>query len=90
MEVIKIPFCFTKEGITLNKDMKATIEFNLPEESNEHLRTVQSGYAWSALHDIDYMLRNLLKHGDDRYKTVEELAHAIREEARYAINKIEE
>lgn len=70
--------------------MKATLEFQLPEESNEHLRAVQAGYAWSALHDIDYMLRNLLKHGDDRYKTVEELAHAIREEARYALDKIEE
>jgi hypothetical protein len=36
------------------------------------------------------MLRNLLKHGNDRYKTVEELATAIRIEARYALDKIEE
>ena len=70
--------------------MKATLEFNLPEDTQEHLRAVQSNHAWSALYDIDNMLRNLLKHGDDRYETVEELATAIRQEARYAIDKIEE
>jgi putative cell wall-binding protein len=32
----------------------------------------------------------LRKHGDDRYKTSEELATAIRQQARYAIDKIEE
>jgi phage-related protein len=36
------------------------------------------------------MLRNLLKHGDSRYKTIEELAQAIRTEARYALDKVEE
>jgi hypothetical protein len=35
--------------------MKATLEFNLPEERDEHLRAVQANYAWAALHDIDYM-----------------------------------
>jgi len=70
--------------------MKATLEFNLPEESNEHLRAIHVGEAWSTLYDIDNMLRNMLKYGDDRYKTVEELAQAIREEARYALDKIDE
>ena len=70
--------------------MKATIEFQLPEDQNEHIRAIHAGAAWSALYDIDYMLRNMLKHGDDRYKTVEELAHAIREEARYALDRIDE
>jgi hypothetical protein len=70
--------------------MKATLEFQLPEDQNEHLRAARAGAAWSALYDIDYMLRNLLKHGDDRYKTVEDLATAIREETRYALDKIEE
>lgn len=72
--------------------MKATLEFQLPEDNNEHIRAIHAGAAWSALHDIDYMLRNMLKHGDDPYRTmtVEELAHAIREEARYALDKIEE
>jgi plasmid stability protein len=70
--------------------MKAIFEYNLPEETNEHLRAVQANHAWSALHDIDHLLRNLLKHGDNRYETVEELATAIRQQARYALDKIEE
>jgi phosphoribosylformylglycinamidine (FGAM) synthase-like amidotransferase family enzyme len=70
--------------------MKATLEYNLPEDATDHLRAVQANHAWTALYDIDYMLRNLLKHGDGRYKTVEELATAIRSEARYALDKIEE
>lgn len=70
--------------------MKATLEYNLPEDTQEHLRAVQSNHAWSALYDIDDILRNLLKHGDDRYKTSEELARAIRIEARYALDRIEE
>jgi hypothetical protein len=70
--------------------MKAILEYNLPDDASDHLRAVQVNHAWVALYDIDSMLRNLLKHGDDRYKTVEELAQAIREEARYALDKIEE
>jgi aspartate aminotransferase-like enzyme len=70
--------------------MKATLEFNLPEDNNEHLRAIHSGEAWTALYEIDHMLRHILKYGDDRYKTVEELAHAIREEARYALDRIDE
>jgi len=70
--------------------MKATLEYNLPEDTQEHLRAVQANHAWCALYDIDNMLRNLLKYGGDNYKTVEQLAQAIRTEARYALDKIEE
>jgi plasmid stability protein len=70
--------------------MKATLEYNLPEDTQEHLRAVQANHAWSALYDIDSILRNLLKHGNENYKTVEELAQAIREETRHALDKIEE
>ena len=70
--------------------MKAKLEFDLPEDAHAHHRAVHSDDAWTALYEIDGLLRNLLKHGDDRYKTVEELAHAIREEARYALDKIDE
>ena len=70
--------------------MKATLEFNLPDDATDHLRAVQANHAWSALYDIDSMLRNLLKYGGDNYKTVEELAQAIRIEARYALDKIDE
>ena len=70
--------------------MKATLEFNLPDDASDHLRAVQANHAWNALYDIDNMLRNLLKYGDDRYKNVEELATAIRIEVRYALDKIDE
>lgn len=70
--------------------MKAILEYNLPEDTQEHLRAVQANDAWNALYDIDNMLRNLLKYGGDNYKTVEQLAQAIRTEARYALDKIEE
>lgn len=70
--------------------MKAILEYNLPEDTQEHLRAVQANHAWSALYDIDIILRNLLKYGNENYKTVEELAQAIREEARCALDKIEE
>ena len=70
--------------------MKATLEFNLPEDNNEHLRAVHSGEAWSTLYDIDNMLRNMLKYGNTEYKTVEELATAVRAVARETLNKIDE
>ena len=70
--------------------MKAILEFNLPDDNYEHIRAVHCNHAWSALYDIDSMLRNLLKHGNNDYKTVEQLAQAIRIEARYALDKIEE
>jgi hypothetical protein len=70
--------------------MKATLEFNLPEDHNEHLRAIHAGAAWVTLYEIDNTLRNLLKHGDYRYKTVEDLATAIREQARIALDKIDE
>ena len=70
--------------------MKAILEYNLPDDAGDHLRAVQANHAWVALYDIDSMLRNLLKYGNENYKTVEELAQAIREEARCALDKIEE
>lgn len=70
--------------------MKAILEYNLPEDAFDHLRAVQANDAWIALYEIDIMLRNLLKYGNENYKTVEELAQAIRTQARYALDKVEE
>lgn len=57
--------------------MKATIEFNLPDEQNDWTATVHANAAWSALQDIDEHCRSVLKHGHD-YKCVEALAERIR------------
>ena len=48
--------------------MKATLEFNLPEEHDEHLNALQ-GLSWQmALYEVDQHLRSIVKHGDDLHK----------------------
>ena len=45
--------------------MKAMLEFNLPEEANEHKQAVQ-GADWEyALFELDQHLRGLIKWGED-------------------------
>jgi hypothetical protein len=70
--------------------MKAILEFNLPDDNYEHMRAIHSNQAWHSLYEIDSICRNILKHGSDNYKTVEELAHAIRTEAGTALSQMEE
>ncbi|MBM3453522.1 MAG: hypothetical protein FJX80_00060 [Bacteroidetes bacterium] len=60
--------------------MKATLEFNLPEDNSEHLRAVNAGAAWSALHDIDTRLRSILKYGLDKDSSYEKELADIRSE----------
>ena len=44
--------------------MKATLEFNLPEEHDEHLNALQ-GLSWQmVLFEVDQELRSTVKHGD--------------------------
>jgi len=44
--------------------MKATLEFNLPEEQEEHLNALQ-GMSWQmVLFEVDQELRSTVKHGD--------------------------
>lgn len=57
--------------------MKATLEFNLPEDSSEHLLAVSASELYSALCLIDHTIRNLIKHGDLSDETRKEL-EAIR------------
>ena len=45
--------------------MKAILEFNLPEESEEHLTAVKATDWQMALWDVDQKLREIVKHGDD-------------------------
>jgi hypothetical protein len=70
--------------------MKAILEFNLPDDNYEHMRAVHCNQAWHLLYEIDSMCRNILKHGTDDYKTVEQLAQAIRIEAGNALHQVEE
>ena len=65
--------------------MKATLEFNLPEERGEHIRAVHAGAAWLALSDIDRQIRNAMKYGLQNGVTHEDLLKDIRREIGEAI-----
>ena len=56
--------------------MKATLEFNLPEERDEHIRAVHAADAWALLDDIDQELRRILKYGSEI--TRDQMAESIR------------
>lgn len=60
--------------------MKATLEFNLPEDRTEHLRAVHAGAAWCALYEVDNRLRNLLKYGTSKDSSYEQELSEIRRE----------
>lgn len=60
--------------------MKATLEFNLPEDDAEHIRSVNASAAWSALYDIEGRIRNILKYGLNEESSYEQELTEIRRE----------
>lgn len=60
--------------------MKATLEFDLPEDASEHLRAVNAATAWVALYEIDNKLRNLTKYGIREESSLEQELSEIRKE----------
>lgn len=44
--------------------MKAILEFNLPEDAEEHANCLQGRAAKAALWDLDQFLRGRIKHGE--------------------------
>jgi hypothetical protein len=70
--------------------MKATLTFNLPEERYEHARAIHAMEAFSVMHDIDQHLRSVVKHGEGRYESVEDLAINIRNQLAEILQKVEE
>ena len=61
--------------------MKATLEFNLPDERDEHIRAVHAADAWALLDDIDQELRRIVKYGSEitRDQLTEEIRLQINE-----------
>ena len=60
--------------------MKATLEFNLPED-NEEYNVASRAMEWSLLAwDIDQMVRSLLKYHPKEYETGEKALDHVREE----------
>lgn len=45
--------------------MKAILEFNLPEEKDEHTLAIRGGDYWSSLWDMDQWLRAKIKYSDN-------------------------
>jgi len=62
--------------------MKATLEFQLPEETHEHQDALQgSEWKWALAEVVDY-LRNQIKHADnsaDEYRTFERVRDRLTE-----------
>ena len=55
--------------------MKATLEFNLPDDQVEYIQAVHAEYAWSAVSAIAAILRSHYKHGvgaDETLKKIQE------------------
>jgi len=60
--------------------MKAKLEFNLPEDTNEHIAAVNAMKYWNCLWDISQKLRNKMKHDEcsrEMDKLIEELQNMI-------------
>jgi len=65
--------------------MKSILEFNLPEERDEHTLAIRGGKYFSTLHNLDQKLRSIIKHGHD-YSSVEALATDLRQYINEHIN----
>lgn len=54
-----------------SKEMKATIEFTIPEEEEEFRITMRAMMTHVAIHDADEKMRSWVKHGNN-FKTIAE------------------
>ena len=57
---------------------KATIEFKLPEEIDDHTMAIKAGTYFSALFTLDQKMRSFLKYGGD-YTSAEAVAQDVRD-----------
>ena len=69
--------------------MQATLTFDLPDDSTEHLCAVHALSLYSTLTDIDQRLRSLLKHGGIEEISAEQLAEELRATIGDAVYRVE-
>ena len=65
-----------KQNNTTKKPMKATLEFNLPEEQAEHYCAIKGADMLNVLWELKTELRSMLKYGelpDKQYEIVEKI-----------------
>ena len=67
--------------------MKATLEFNLPEERQEHMMAVLVGEMYQVLWEIDQQCRSWLKHGHEI--SAEQVMEWVRAEVSEVLAKLE-
>lgn len=68
--------------------MKATLEFQLPEEEQEHLDAI-NGTKWKVvLMDFDETLRRYIKHGHS-FVSVEDCLDSLQSELRQDVQEIQ-
>jgi predicted nucleic acid-binding protein len=68
--------------------MKAILEFDLPEESKDHLLAANGHTLALVIYEFDELLHRLVKYDEcTKYKTVEEALVALRDELRDIINQ---
>jgi len=69
---------------TNNRNMKAILEFELPEDKQDFDFATQGSDWWNVCWEMDQWLRGQIKHApdsmsDDTYKTLEECREKLRE-----------
>ena len=69
--------------------MKIHLEFG-DDEPELAMRAIHGSAAFTALWDMDATLRHFLKHGDDRFKTAQDVAEYMRGEILNVLAKVEE
>jgi len=69
--------------------MKIHLEFS-DDEPELAMRAIHGSAAFSALWDMNSTLRHFLKHGDERFKTAQDLAEYLRGEILDVLAKVEE
>ena len=65
--------------------VKATLEFNLPEEQDEFQNAVDGTHYRAACEDIENYMRDKVKYGHT-YKTINDALEDVRRELRESIN----
>lgn len=68
--------------------MKATLEFSLPEEHNEHLIAVNAQELYGTMFELAEQIRGYLKHGHV-FKSADEAMEWVRGELWATLSKID-
>jgi len=69
--------------------MRATLEFQLPDEQYEFARAVEAGRAFATLAEISYKTRAFLKHGEPSFEDAIEMLSELMALANETLDRTE-